>query len=186
MYRIITVILLLFFVAAPQAQAGYLDPPLTGDMARLKTFSVPPKIPEAILSKAGTGLTYLSEYKGKIILLNVWATWCPPCIAELPSLNALQIALKSEDFEVITVSTDQMELTQIQEYLMNRGWRAIPPYADANGDIQSLEVFKGIAGLPVTLILDRNMNALAMFEGDADWNGPAARAVINYYIHNAP
>lgn len=178
-FRFLCVFLCLFV-----SFSAWAAPPLTGDMVRLRVFATPQPVPEAILSKVDTGLTYLSEFKGKIILLNLWATWCPPCIAELPSLNALQIAMKNDDFEVITVSTDRMELSAINDFLMNRGWRAIPPFADANGDLQSLDIFKDIAGLPVTVILDRNMQALAMFEGDADWNGPAARAVIEYYIKN--
>src|SRR5690606_29587458 len=129
-------LVVLAFLAFPAQSADYMNPPLTGDMVSLRILPEPVYMPEVMLSKADTGLTYLSEFKGSVILLNIWATWCPPCIDELPSLNALQHSMKSDDFQIVTVSIDQLDPLKVKEFMEQRKWDALPPYVDANNDVQ--------------------------------------------------
>ncbi len=184
MHRLI-LFLVLVFVAFPAA-ADFKNPPLTGDMVKLRVLPEPTHLPEILLSRSGKGLTYLSEFRGGVVLLNIWAMWCPPCIDELPSLNALQHAMQSDDFQVVTVSIDQSDPEKIKNFMEEKGWDKLPPFVDANGDIQKMSLLRNVAGVPITIILDRRLRAVAIFEGDADWNGRSARAVIDYYLENLP
>jgi thiol-disulfide isomerase/thioredoxin len=163
----------LLFSATCAPAAGY-DPPLTGEMVKLRVRTRFERLPEIMLSASGEGLKYLSEHKGKMILLNIWATWCPPCIKELPSLNALQLAMGDDKFQVVTVSLDQGDPSVVKKYMLT-------PYIDVNQDIPKLKILQGVAGIPVSLLLDQDLAVLAIYEGDADWNGSAARAVLEYY-----
>jgi thiol-disulfide isomerase/thioredoxin len=172
--------------SAVSADAKVYDPPLAGDMLRLEKFDKPDVLPPIMLSKSPEGLSYLSEFKGSILIINLWATWCPPCIQELPSLNALALAMGNDDFKIITVSIDNSSLEEVKKFVDDNGWTNLPPYVDANGDLQRIDELKGTAGIPVTLILNRQLRVVARFQGDTDWNGPEARAVIEYYIKNLP
>ena len=175
--------LAVFMTCIPGAFASALTPPLTGDMVRLEVFEEPKLLPEIMLSRMPQGLTYLSEYRGQVILLNVWATWCPPCVEELPSLNALQLALGNNDFQVLTVSVDQGGPEIVNKYLADNNLKNLPGFVDANSDLQKM---KDMVGVPVTFILDRRLRAVARYSGSADWNGRSARAVLEYYLAHLP
>lgn len=180
-------LLAVLFVGEVQAaEKKPLDPPKMEEMVKLETFENPVKLPEVLLSSTDKGLVYLSEHKNKFLLINLWATWCPPCVKELPSLNALQLAMKSDKFEVITISLDQGEegMRAAKKFLEDNKLSELTPYIDANNEMQRLEVMKGVAGIPVTILVDGNSKVVARYQGDADWNGRAAHAVIDYYLAN--
>ncbi len=176
-----------FGASAQEKTAKKYDPPLMEDMVKLEVYQDLKSLPEVNLTQAGSSITNLSSTKGKVILLNVWATWCPPCVAELPSLNALQLALGSPDFEVIAVSMDKGTEGEkaAKKFMADNNLTALKPYVDGYDQMGILDAMKGVAGIPVTLILDRKMRVLARYQGDADWNGRAARAVLEYYIKNS-
>jgi thiol-disulfide isomerase/thioredoxin len=161
-----------------------LDPPLSGAMYRMEVFQQPIPVTEVLLGSRDKGLTYLSEYKGKIVLLNIWATWCPPCVSEMPSLNALQAAYSPNDLAVIPVSLEK-DMDVVKKFMVDNKLTSLTPYIDSNGDTQKLEALRGVAGVPVTLIFNRDMQVIARYQGDADWSGTEARAVIDYFIKNA-
>jgi thiol-disulfide isomerase/thioredoxin len=178
---------LLVFAVLPAVQAKdweYRDPPLQGDMLRLRPLPDPLYLANDIILTTTDGKpVYLREIaKGKLLLINFWATWCPPCIAELPSLNALQYAMKSDKFEIITISMDNMKIDEVQAFMKKNQLDALAPYLDEKNRLSRLQAFKDIAGLPVTLFVDNEYRAFAIFEGDTDWNGHDARTVIDYYI----
>jgi thiol-disulfide isomerase/thioredoxin len=179
-------LLIAFLVVSVGAQAKKYDPPLTGDMVKLETYPEPKYIPEVMLSRVPEGLSYLSEYKNSVILLNVWATWCPPCVEELPSLNALQTAMGNDDFKVVSVSLEQDTPDVVKKYLDDNKLTQLIPFVDANHDIQKLKLLKDVPGVPVSLLLDRQGRVVARYQGNADWNGRSARAVIEYYLKNLP
>lgn len=180
------VLLLAFLAASVSAQAKKYDPPLTGDMVKLETYDEPKFLPEVMLSRVPEGLSYLSEYRNSVILLNIWATWCPPCIEELPSLNALQTAMGNGDFKVVSVSLEQDTPDVVKKYLNDNKLTQLTAFVDANHDIQKLKILKDVPGIPVSLIIDRQGRVVARLQGNADWNGRAARAVIEYYLKNLP
>lgn len=179
---------LIGFAAVPAraAEGDKFKPPLMEDMMKLEVYQDLKELPEVTLTQQGKGLTSLSETKGKVVLLNIWATWCPPCVKELPSLNALQTAMGSEDFQVIAVSLDKGTEGQAdaKKFMEENKLTALEPYVDGYEQLSKLDALKDVPGIPVTLLLDRKMRILARYQGDADWNGRAARAVIEYYLKN--
>ena len=182
MSRFFALLFVFSLLVLPAAYAA--GPPISGDMVKLTAYDPPAYLSPVMISSSGEGLTYLSEFEGKLIILNIWATWCPPCIKELPSLNALQYAMGSDTFEVVTVSVDTTGPEVVKKYMDDNGLKALKPYIDLNKNLQQQEVLSGVAGIPVTLIIDPKGKLLARVAGDADWNGPAARAVIEYYLKN--
>lgn len=160
------------------------DPSLEGDMAKLVVYAEPKSIPRVMLSSSDKGLTYLSDFERKLTIVNLWATWCPPCVEELPSLNALQLAMGSDKFQVVTVSLDTSGLDSVKKYLADHNLKALVGYTDSYRNMQELEVLNGLPGIPLSLILDPQGNVIALMQGSADWNGPAARKVIEYYLAN--
>jgi len=173
--------------SASSAAAVKWNPPLMGDMIKLEVFQDLKKLPEVHMTQDGGGITNLSDTKGKVVVLNIWATWCPPCVKELPSLNALQLAMGNDDFQVIAMSMDKGTEGQkaAKKFMEDNNLASLRPYTDGYDELTKLEAMRDVAGIPVTLILDKKMRVVARYQGDADWNGRAARAVIEYYLKNS-
>lgn len=183
MRHFICSVLILLVSTFPAMAQEKLSPPLTGEMYRMEIFEKPITVPELMISSRATGLKYFSDYRGKIILLNIWATWCPPCVAEMPSLNALQTALGDDKLVIVAVSLDK-DIDAAKKFMDDNNLDKLTPYIDTNGDVQKMEALNGVDGIPVTLVIDQNMQVVARFQGDADWNGKESRAVIDYLIEH--
>lgn len=165
--------------AAAPAAAARLAPLLTGDIAGL-TLSTTPRDLSTLAFKDVDGTpTTLAGWKGRVVLLNLWATWCPPCRAEMPALDRLQAGLGSKDFEVVTVNLDSRDPDRTRSFLADIGVTALANRADP-----TLAIFKtlqklGLAsGLPTTILVDRDGCEIATLAGPAHWDGPAAEAMI--------
>ena len=117
---------------------------------------------------AGDRLT-LADFAGKVVLVNLWATWCPPCIREMPSLDRLHQALGGEEFEVVAISNDLGSTDRPRQWLARSGLRALAFYADPRGaTMQTLQA----PGLPTSLLLDRDGRELARLTGATEWDSP--------------
>ncbi|HUF85985.1 MAG TPA: TlpA disulfide reductase family protein [Thermohalobaculum sp.] len=166
-------------LALTPAERAELEALRTGDMARLIVHEAPrPRVETAFADAAGNRLT-LADFAGKVVLLNVWATWCPPCRAEMPALDRLQGALAGPEFEVIALSTDRAGAGRVEAFFADIGVRNLAIRLDRSGDFQQAA---GVLGLPATLILDREGREIARMMGDADWDGPEAQALIERLI----
>ena len=121
----------------------------------------------------------LAAFRGKPLLVNLWATWCAPCRAEMPALDALQKARGGDDFEVVAVNIDTGDDTKPKKFLSETGIDTLGYYRD-----NTLELFndlkkRGLAlGLPVTLLIDGDGCLLAHMNGPADWAGDDARRLV--------
>ncbi len=116
----------------------------------------------------------LADFKGKVVLLNVWATWCGPCRQEMPTLDRLQAQLGGADFQVLALSIDQDGVQAVRDFYREIGIQHLKLYIDDSAQtIQRLDVF----GLPVTLLLDRQGRELGRKLGAAEWDSPE---VIEY------
>jgi len=112
------------------------------------------------------------DFKGDYLLVNFWATWCAPCVTELPSLEKLAQKFDGKGLEVIAISLDTMRnQTQIKTFLANRNIGDFAAYFDDESLIQRNIKMRGI---PTSLLLDKDGNILYVFEGDAQWNSPSA------------
>lgn len=121
----------------------------------------------------------LEDFHGKVILLNIWATWCPPCVKEMPTLDALQADLGSSRFEVVTLSIDTGGVSVVRRFYDDHSIRHLGMYVD-----QTSLAFTNlrIVGLPTTLIVDADGRELARLVGPATWNTPDMEAFLKTYI----
>ena len=126
--------------------------------------------------------TDLSRFKGHVTLLNLWATWCSPCVREMPSLERLRTARENDHFVVATISEDIQGAKAVDAFFAKNGLAGLPRYLDPQDAL--LRAFK-VNGLPTTLLLDSDGREIGRFEGEADWDGPAALRLINRYAGKA-
>jgi len=123
----------------------------------------------------------LANFKGKVILLNFWATWCLPCIKELPSMERLQTRLKKTDFAVIAISLDRGGKRVAARLLKRLKLNKLKLYLDKeNKSAQKL----GVKFMPTTFIFDRKNRNLGKLQGGVEWDGKNAVALIKYFIDN--
>lgn len=117
----------------------------------------------------------LADFKGKTILLNLWATWCAPCRAEMPELDALQASKGSDKFEVVALNLDRGDDTKPQDFFEETGIKNLKHYRD--GSLNSFNELKGaglVLGLPVTMLIDGDGCLLAAMNGPAPWHSADA------------
>jgi thiol-disulfide isomerase/thioredoxin len=150
-----------------------------GDMRKLMLHDEP--IPASDVSFVGfdDSNVSLSDYAGQIVLVNFWATWCAPCRQEMPHLSALQAAMGSEDFQVVTIATGRNALPAIERFFDEIGVDNLPLHRDPQ---QELAHEMGVMGLPVSVLLNRDGQEIGRLIGDADWSSPSAIAIINTLV----
>ncbi len=165
--------------AASRALAARLAPLAKGDAAAIRVATDPrPALPLTFERPDGTK-TSLADFRGRPILLNVWATWCVPCRAEMPALDALQAAKGGKDFEVVAVNVDTARLERRGPFLDSVGVKALERYADPSGDaFEALRRDGKALGLPVSLLIDRDGCEVAVVSGALKWDSADAAAVI--------
>ena len=116
----------------------------------------------------------LADYKGKVVLLNIWATWCAPCVAEMPSMEKLYQELKDEGFELLAVSVDETGAEVVAPF-MKKHKLSFPVLLDTQGDIKSLYQ---LTGIPESFIMDKDGIIVEKVIGPRDW---AASGAISYF-----
>ncbi len=117
----------------------------------------------------------LAKWKGRVVLLNLWATWCGPCRKEMPDLADLQKQLGSENFEVVALSVDRKGIKASGRFLVEAKATALNLYVDKTS--KSLGKIHAI-GLPLTVLIDRNGKEIGRLTGPAVWNGTEAVRLI--------
>lgn len=127
--------------------------------------------------EAGRELS-LASFRGRVVLLNVWATWCSPCVQEMPTLDRLQASLGGVTFEVLTVSMDSGGLPVVQAFFRQIGVKHLHPYLDTFREVGDL----GAMGIPLTLLIDREGRELARKVGPATWDDPKIVQTIRGYL----
>jgi len=146
----------------------------TGSLEKLKALQAPPVQP-ATKFVNGTGKTMeLSDFKGRFVLLNVWATWCAPCVIEMPSLNAIAQEFGGDDFAVITISMDQTDAA-IDGFFEKHNFGALTRWRDSGLNLASK---LGARGLPITVIYNPEGDEMVRVLGEADWTSDEAKALI--------
>lgn len=126
--------------------------------------------------------TSLRAFAGKVVLVNLWATWCPPCVHEMPALDRLQAALGSQDFQVVDISIDHGGAPVVGAFFASHGLSHLKPYLDPSGDVVSALHLRGV---PTSILVDRDGKELGRLEGGAAWDSPAARALIEQAEHSS-
>lgn len=122
----------------------------------------------------------LADRAGKTVLLNLWATWCAPCRAEMPSLNALQKEMGGDRFEVIAVNVDSGDDTKPRKFLAETNVDTLGYYRENTLDLFNTLKKRGLVlGLPATLLIDGEGCLLANMNGPAEWSGRDAKRLIS-------
>jgi thiol-disulfide isomerase/thioredoxin len=121
----------------------------------------------------------IADHAGKTVLLNLWATWCAPCRAEMPALDALQKEKGSNAFEVIAVNVDTGDDTKPKKFLKEIGVQTLGFYRDPTIALFNEAKTRGLAlGLPVTMLIDADGCLIAHMNGPAEWSSPDAKRLV--------
>jgi thiol-disulfide isomerase/thioredoxin len=157
------------------ANGGFGKALATGPMAAFLVHGERKTVP-AFTFGDGEGATLsLDRFKGKVVLLNLWATWCAPCRKEMPDIAALQKEFASADFEVVALSVDRRGLEASSKFLKEIGAESLKLYIDP--EAKSLAALEAL-GLPATVLIDRKGLEAGRLLGPAPWNSPEARALV--------
>ena len=173
---------LLLLVLAAGGHAAE-DKPAELERVRLGEFvpASPPQQAPAISFVDLTGNTVsLSEFTGKIVLVNLWATWCEPCLREMPSLERLQLRL-GDKITVVAVSEDRGGTKTVEPFIDKLGLKSIKTYLDPKSTAE--RAFK-VQGLPTTFLIDRKGRVLGRVEGAAEWDSPKLLDILKSFLND--
>jgi peroxiredoxin len=147
------------------------------DFSHLQMLSPPTPAPDVSFLRTDGSALSLNAARGKGVVLNFWATWCPPCVAELPSLDRLAGTLAGSGIELWTVSEDLGEnaAAKVRKFYDAHGIAHLPVLVDPHG--QAADAF-GNQGVPTTLLIDQAGMVRARFEGGTDWGEAAVAAKV--------
>lgn len=152
---------------------------IAGDSAVLRMHASPRRLPELAFEDGKGKPVTLADFRGRTVLLNVWATWCPPCREEMPSLDRLQKALGGPAFEVVALSIDAGGAPVVERFYKEIGIASLAIYVDpgmrAAGQLAT-------PGVPTTLLIDREGRELGRHAGPAQWDRPEALRVISGHL----
>lgn len=130
--------------------------------------------PDFSLPNLDGSIVSLSDYKDKVVLLNIWATWCPSCVEEMPSMEKLYQKLNGEGFEILAVSIDASGAEVVRPF-MKKHSLSFPALIDPNGTIRSLYL---TIGIPESIIIDKEGFIVDKVIGPRDWD---SAAIIRYF-----
>lgn len=174
-YRIVLYTALALGANGSVAGDAALEALRVGDMKKMNLLSEAKPVPDtAFIAEDGSDLT-LAAYKGKLVLVNFWATWCAPCREEMPSLAALQAEFGGDDFQVVTIATGRNPPPAMKKFFEEAGVTNLPLHRDPK---QALARQMAVLGLPVSVFLNAEGQEIGRLLGDADWHSDAARALI--------
>jgi thiol-disulfide isomerase/thioredoxin len=162
-----------------------LEPLFKGEIAALTPAKTPIR-PDGLSFRDSAGKDRtLAEWKDRVVLLNLWATWCVPCKKEMPALDALQKALGGPGFEVVAVNIDTRDPEKAKAWLKETGISQLSYYADNSAKIfQDLKAAGRAFGMPTTLLIDKQGCEIASLAGPAEWASGDAIALITAALKN--
>lgn len=164
--------------ATSTALAAKLAPLAKGDIAALAIQSQPRPMQNFSFAR-DDGATEVAAFKGRTILLNLWATWCVPCREEMPALDRLQGEAGGESFSVVAVNIDTARLDRPKAFLGEIGVKNLVFYADSSGKaFQALQQSGKLVGLPTTFLIGPDGCEIGALAGPAKWDGADALALI--------
>lgn len=149
-----------------------------GNLVKLKTLSPVPAQPERIFyGDDGTPVS-LQDFRGQYVLLNVWATWCAPCVAEIPSLEALQGEYADKNLVVVAVSMDRHSVDG-ESFFKTKNIKHLKFYHDPSF---SMAADVGERGLPISIFYDKSGVEIARVPGEVDWQSQEVKAFLGHII----
>ncbi len=180
-----TLALTLLSPLATTPVAAQQPPRFAGPSSQFVQIDPPEEAGSLVLTDLAGKARPLSAYRGKAVLLNFWASWCPPCRRELPILRRLQARAAREPFVVLPVSLDKSVAT-VRTYLDRLGLADLATFIDAEGIVASGPKSAKptpfpLYGMPMTYLLDREARSVGYLVGEADWTSPEGLELLRFY-----
>lgn len=157
---------------------GALDSYATGHMSVFRSLDEVPTQPDIVYLGGGGEEIRLADYRGKVILVNFWATWCGPCVEEMPALSRLQARLGGDDFDVVTISLDR-SVEEARDFYERMSLDNLPLIHDSALASPSRI---GAMGLPMSVLYDRRGIEIGRVPAPAEWDSAEAIALISAAI----
>jgi thiol-disulfide isomerase/thioredoxin len=163
-----------------EAVASRIAPFARGEMAAINVQKRPQPVPSLSFTRPDGSPVTLADFKGRTVLLNLWATWCAPCRHEMPALDTLEAEAGGKAFEVVAVNIDTRDQAKATSFLDEIKVRHLVRYADPTaGVFQDLKKAGKAIGMPTTLLIDPHGCELANLAGPAEWASADAKALIS-------
>ncbi len=166
---------------APAAAGGTLSP--AAGLEKFRGGEAPKPIPPLAFVDGEGRRVDLSEFAGRLVLLNLWATWCGPCVKEMPSLDRLQAQLGGAAFQVVALSLDRGGKAAVEPFYQKTGVGHLALFLDPGS--RSMQTL-ALRGLPTTLLVDQDGRELGRVEGAVEWDSPEVVAFLRQYTGRNP
>ncbi|GAB6051802.1 TlpA disulfide reductase family protein [Magnetospira thiophila] len=185
MLRLLMILSILWPAAVSRAEeAPPVDPAFKALARQIDGFRLAvnrPPVPPVVFIRNMDEPVKLADFKGRVVVLNLWATWCPPCIKEMPDLNALQKRFAGQPLDVVAVASGSQMGKSPRKFLQENGLDALTLYADP---AQKLARIFDTEILPTTLLISRDGFVLGGVVGGTDWNTEEVAATLRYLMDN--
>jgi thiol-disulfide isomerase/thioredoxin len=159
--------------------ARRIAPFVHGEVAALVLAETPRRVPELGFRDASGKLVQLSDFRGRTVLINLWATWCVPCRKEMPALDRLARQMKGEDFTVVAINLDARDPEKPRKFLSDIGVQNLAYYEDSsNGVFNELKRVGRAMGLPTSILVDRKGCEIGYLAGPAEWSSEDAVKLV--------
>lgn len=168
------------------ATAKRIAPLAHGEVAAVTMATAPLRLPDLAFEDAAGKPRKLSDWRGKTVLLNLWATWCVPCRKEMPALDELQGKLGDKDFEVVAVNIDTRDPEKPKAFLKEANLTRLGYFADHKAKVfQDLKAIGRALGMPTTVLVDAQGCEIGTIAGPAEWASEDAIKLIKAAVKPA-
>jgi thiol-disulfide isomerase/thioredoxin len=165
-------------------EAARLAPLVHGEVAALTMAQKPFTVPDVSFKNAEGRERKLDDWRGRTVLLNLWATWCVPCRKEMPALDALQGELGGPNFEVVAVNIDTRDPEKPLTFLKDVGIKHLTYYSDASAHVyEDLKTAGKAFGMPTTLLVNRSGCEIGNMAGPAEWSSADGIKLVSTAIN---
>jgi thiol-disulfide isomerase/thioredoxin len=159
--------------------ASKIAPLAHGEVAALTMAAAPLRLPDLAFEDADGKPKKLSDWRGRTVLVNLWATWCVPCRKEMPALESLQTRLGGPNFEVVAINIDTRDPEQPKKFLKEADLTRLGYYSDRNAKVfQDLKAIGRALGMPTSVLVDSQGCEIATIAGPAEWGSDDAVTLV--------
>lgn len=148
---------------------------------KFEQWALPRTVADLVFSDSAGKPTRLGDFRGRLVLLNLWATWCPPCLEEMPALDRLNARLGGDKFVVVTLALDSP--VKAEAFLRRINATTLQGYNDSKGLALST---LGVRTVPTTLLIDARGRELGRLSGAAEWDEKPALDLIQAFLKDSP
>jgi thiol-disulfide isomerase/thioredoxin len=166
--------------------ARKIGPLAHGEVAAMTMATTPLQLPDLAFEDAGGKPKKLSDWRGKTVLVNLWATWCVPCRKEMPALDGLQAKLGGKDFEVVAINIDTRDSEKPKNFLKDSKLTRLGYFSDDKAKVfQDLKAVGRALGMPTSVLVDGQGCEIATIAGPAEWDSDDAAKLIRAAVQPA-